>query len=551
MTRVSRKVINAIINWVDERLHLKKEFKKLLDEPLAEGVGWTHIFGSISLFLFILQAATGIFLSMFYAGTPEAAHLSVNYIQNELFLGSFVRGLHHWGSSFFVVFAVIHLLRTFLYAAYKYPRELTWIFGVVLLNLVLAFGLTGYLLPWDQKAYWATVVTLNISGTAPVFGEIIQKILQGGEIIGAVTLSHFYSLHTIVLPFLTAGAITIHVFLQKRQGITPPFKSEGEEVKYTSNFWPDQLLKDGIAILIVFILLSGFAIYFEAPLESIADPTDTSYVPKPEWYFLSMYQLQKYFPGNLEVIGTIIIPTIGVLALMLLPFYDKNKSRKLKDRKLALSLMTLAIIGVGILTLLGTYDDVRAVKTTSSEESVSPDKESSSRIQPAELAGRYIYENGSCVQCHNIGGVIGTGKSDLLNSKGERDNKWLTAHFIKPSSKTEEVKFTGFQTAAITSFITRLSTPQRSELLNTPDNITFAANLYLNYNCGVCHQIESETPGFGPNLIGVTERHDRNYIYEHFIDPQKFVPTSIMPKFNRLPENELNALTDLMYHIDN
>ena len=551
MTRVSRKVINAIINWVDERLHLKKGFIELLDEPLAEGVGWTHIFGSISLFLFILQAATGIFLSMFYAGTPEAAHLSVNYIQNELFLGSFVRGLHHWGSSFFVVFAVIHLLRTFLYAAYKYPRELTWIFGVVLLNLVLAFGLTGYLLPWDQKAYWATVVTLNISGTAPVFGEIIQKILQGGEIIGAVTLSHFYSLHTIVLPFLTAGAITIHVFLQKRQGITPPFKSEGEEVKYTSNFWPDQLLKDGIAILIIFILLSGFAIYFEAPLESIADPTDTSYVPKPEWYFLSMYQLQKYFPGNLEVIGTIIIPTIGVLALMLLPFYDKNKSRKLKDRKLALSLMTLAIIGVGILTLLGAYDDVRAVKTTSSEESVSPDKESSSRIQPVELAGRYIYENGSCVQCHNIGGVIGTGKSNLLNSKGERDNKWLTAHFIKPSSKTEEVKFTGFQTAAITSFITRLSTPQRSELLNTPDNITFAANLYLNYNCGVCHQIESETPGFGPNLIGVTERHDRNYIYEHFIDPQKFVPTSIMPKFNRLPENELNALTDLMYHIDN
>lgn len=550
MTRVSRKVINVIINWVDERLHLKKGFKELLDEPLAEGVGWTHIFGSISLFLFILQAATGIFLSMFYAGTPEAAHLSVSYIQNELFLGGFVRGLHHWGSSFFVVFAVIHLLRTFLYAAYKYPRELTWIFGVVLLNLVLAFGLTGYLLPWDQKAYWATVVTLNISGTAPVFGEIIQKILQGGEIIGAVTLSHFYSLHTIVLPFLTAGAVTIHVFLQKRQGITPPFKSEGEEVKYTSNFWPDQLLKDGIAILIVFILLSGFAIYFEAPLESIADPTDTSYIPKPEWYFLSMYQLQKYFPGNLEVIGTIIIPTIGVLSLMLLPFYDKNKSRKLKDRKLALSLMTLAIIGVGILTLLGTYDDVKAVKPDSVGESVSPDKETSSRIQPVELAGRYIYENGSCVQCHNIGGVNGAGKSDLLKSKGKHDSKWLTAHFIKPSSKTEEVKLTGFQTAAITSFVTRLSTPQRSDLLNTSDNITFAANLYLNYNCGVCHQIESETPGFGPNLAGVTERHDRKYIYEHLIDPQKFVPTSIMPKFNRLPENELNALTDLMYHID-
>ncbi|MCH8928075.1 MAG: cytochrome b N-terminal domain-containing protein [Candidatus Marinimicrobia bacterium] len=543
-------MINTIINWVDERLHLKKGFKELLDEPLAEGVGWTHIFGSISLFLFILQAATGIFLSMFYAGTPEAAHLSVNYIQNELFLGSFVRGLHHWGSSFFVVFVVIHLLRTFLYAAYKYPRELTWIFGVVLLNLVLAFGLTGYLLPWDQKAYWATVVTLNISGTAPVFGEIIQKILQGGEIIGAVTLSHFYSLHTIVLPILTAGAVAIHVFLQKRQGITPPFKSEGEEVKYTSHFWPDQLLKDGIAILIVFILLSGFAIYFEAPLEDIANPTDTSYVPKPEWYFLSMYQLQKYFPGNLEIIGTIIIPTIGVLALMLLPFYDKNRSRKLKDRKLALTLMSFALIAVGVLTLLGSYDDVIAVKPSSVNDSASPDKETSTRIQPFELAGRYIYENGSCVQCHNIGGVNGTGKSDLLKSAGKFDDKWKAAHFIKPSPEIEEVKFRTDQSAALTSFVARLSTPQKSQLLETPDNITFAANLFLNYNCGVCHAIESETPGFGPNLAGVTKKYDRNYIYEHLIDPQKFVPASIMPKFSRLPENELNALTDLMYYID-
>lgn len=543
-------MINTIINWVDERLHLKKGFKELLDEPLAEGVGWTHIFGSISLFLFILQAATGIFLSMFYAGTPEAAHLSVNYIQNELFLGSFVRGLHHWGSSFFVVFVVIHLLRTFLYAAYKYPRELTWIFGVVLLNLVLAFGLTGYLLPWDQKAYWATVVTLNISGTAPVFGEIIQKILQGGEIIGAVTLSHFYSLHTIVLPILTAGAVAIHVFLQKRQGITPPFKSEGEEVKYTSHFWPDQLLKDGIAILIVFILLSGFAIYFEAPLEDIANPTDTSYVPKPEWYFLSMYQLQKYFPGNLEIIGTIIIPTIGVLALMLLPFYDKNRSRKLKDRKLALTLMSFALIAVGVLTLLGSYDDVIAVKPSSVNDSASPDKETSTRIQPFELAGRYIYENGSCVQCHNIGGVNGTGKSDLLKSAGKFDDKWKAAHFIKPSPEIEEVKFRTDQSAALTSFVARLSTPQKSQLLETPDNITFAANLFLNYNCGVCHAIESETPGFGPNLAGITKKYDRNYIYEHLIDPQKFVPASIMPKFSRLPENELNALTDLMYYID-
>ena len=235
---------------------------------------------------------------------------------------------------------------------------------------------------------------------------------------------------------------------------------------------------------------------------------------------------------------------------MLLPFYDKNKSRKLKDRKLALTLMTLALTGVGVLTLLGSYDDVKAVIPTSVSESAPLEKETSLRIQPVELAGMYIYENGSCVQCHNIGGVKGSGKSDLLISEGKLDDKWITAHFIKPSAEIEEVKFKTDQTKALVSFVARLATPQKSELLNTAANIKFAANLFLNYNCGVCHAIESETPGFGPNLAGVTKRYDRNYIYEHFIDPQKFVSASIMPKFNRLPENELNALTDLMYYID-
>ena len=412
------RVFNSVLNWLDDRLHIREGFKELLDEPLPEGVGWTNVFGSISLFLFVLQAATGIFISMFYAPTPEAAHASVSYIQNELFLGNFVRGLHHWGSSFFVVFTVIHLLRTFIYSAYKYPRELTWIFGVILFNLVLAFGLTGYLLPWDQKAYWATVVTLNIAGTAPVLGEFIQKILQGGDVIGSVTLTHFYSLHVIVLPLITLGAVSIHVFLQKRQGITPPFKSIDEEVKFSSRFWPDQLFKDGVAILLIFLILSGFAAVFGAPLEKLADLTDTSYVPKPEWYFLSMYQLQKLFPGNLEILGTIIIPTIGVLALLLLPFYDKNPSRKLKDRKLALTLMTIGLMTVGGLTFMGATDDSSG-KSTAVVEMV--EGEESSRLQPAELSGRYIYQSQSCVQCHHIGGSHGEGAKYLLQTRGEQN----------------------------------------------------------------------------------------------------------------------------------
>jgi len=545
-------VLNSVINWLDARLNIREGFKELLDEPLPEGVGWTHVFGSISLFLFILQAATGIFISMFYAPTPEAAHLSVSYIQNELFLGAFVRGLHHWGSSFFVVFTVVHLLRTFIYSAYKYPRELTWIFGVILFNLVLAFGLTGYLLPWDQKAYWATVVTLNIAGTAPLFGDVIQKILQGGEVIGAVTLTHFYSLHVIVLPLLTLGAVTVHVFLQKRQGITPPFKSPDEEVKFKSRFWPDQLFKDGVAILLIFLILSGFAIVFGAPLEKMADPTDTSYVPKPEWYFLSMYQLQKIFPGKFELIGTIIIPTIGILALMLLPFYDKNPSRKLKDRKLALTLMAAAMMTVGGLTILGATDDRPEDSTVIVEM---PEGEGSSRLQPSELSGRYLYQNESCMKCHNIGGSHGEGEYDLLKTSGDKSVIWLKEHFsnptlAQPEKIVEQVSLKLDQITDLKAFYLRLSTLQRDELLTVEEEVLYSANLYSQYKCGACHKIDDPEPGFGPNLTGVTLRHDRDYIYDHFLDPKKFDSNSIMPKFDWLPKEELNALTDFLYYID-
>ena len=544
------RVLDSVVNWIDERLHLRDGFKELLDEPLPEGVGWTHVFGSISLFLFVLQVATGIFLSMFYAPTPEAAHLSVSYIQDELFLGGFVRGLHHWGSSFFVVFTVIHLLRTFIYSAYKYPRELTWIFGVILFNLVLAFGLTGYLLPWDQKAYWATVVTLNIAGTAPLLGEIVQKILQGGEFIGSVTLTHFYSLHVVVLPLITLGAVSIHVFLQKRQGITPPFKSEEEEVKFKSRFWPDQLFKDGVAILLIFLILSGFAVMFGAPLEKIADPTDTSYVPKPEWYFLSMYQLQKLFPGNLEVVGTIIIPTIGILTLLLLPFYDKNPSRKLKDRKLALTLMAIGLITVGGLTVMGATDDPG--KLTATVEI--GEGEEAPRLQPAELSGRYIYQEESCMKCHNIGGNHGEGENDLLKTSGEKSTDWLKEHFISPTlaepeKVVEQRKLRLDQITDLKAFYIRLSTPQRDELLTVKEDILYSASLFSKNKCGACHKIDDPEPGFGPNLAGVTLRHDREYIYDHFLDPKKYEPTSIMPKFDWLPEKELNALTDFMYYI--
>ena len=182
----SRLPLSDVVN------HLKK--------PLPKHINWLFSLGSMAAFLLILQAVTGAFLALYYSPSPDHAYNSVKYISHEVPFGAFVRGLHHWGSSALVIVVFLHLLRVVLYGSYKAPRELTWIVGVILFMVVLGFGFTGYLLPWDQKAYWATVVGVEIAGTVPLIGDFIAKILRGGAEVGAVTLTRFYTLHTIWLP---------------------------------------------------------------------------------------------------------------------------------------------------------------------------------------------------------------------------------------------------------------------------------------------------------------------------------------------------------------
>ena len=238
--------------------------------------------------------------------------------------------------------------------------------------------------------------------------------------------------------------------------------------------------------------------------------------------------------------------------MLLLPFYDKNPSRKLKDRKLALTLMSLGLMSVGGLTVMGATDDSSVISTVIVE---TVEEEESSRLQPAELSGRFIYQNESCMNCHNIGGDHGAGENDLLKTSGGKSTDWLKEHFSNPSPAqpekvVEQEKLRLDQITDLKSFYLRLGTSQRDELLSVSENILYSANLFSINKCGACHKIDDPEPGFGPNLAGVTLRHDRAYIYDHFLDPKKYEPTSIMPKFDWLPEEELNALTDFVFYID-
>ena len=215
-----------ILSFVDERLDLKSFFEYLLFRKMPRGLNWWWTFGSATLLLFTLQATTGMFLALNYSPSPDHAWDSINYIQNDLAFGRLVRGIHHWSASGMVVMVVAHLARVFVMGAYKYPREITWMVGVVLLTLVLGFGFTGYLLPWDEKAYWATVVGTNMAEQTPVIGQYVLKVLRGGQDLGAVTLTRFFAVHVLFLPAITVPLIGVHLFMVIKQGISAPPRKE-------------------------------------------------------------------------------------------------------------------------------------------------------------------------------------------------------------------------------------------------------------------------------------------------------------------------------------
>jgi quinol-cytochrome oxidoreductase complex cytochrome b subunit len=212
----------APVDWLEERSGLVGGIKYFLFRKVPRETNWFHTLGSATLTAFLVQAVTGVILAMYYKPDPEKAYASIEYITNDVTLGWLVRGMHRWGASVFIILLFLHMGRVFLFGAYKYPRELNWLIGVIMLTLALAEGFTGYLLPWDQTSYWATVVGININASAPILGPFIADFLRGGAEIGEDTLSRFYSLHMLLVPGGLMALIGLHLYLVIRLGITPP-----------------------------------------------------------------------------------------------------------------------------------------------------------------------------------------------------------------------------------------------------------------------------------------------------------------------------------------
>jgi menaquinol-cytochrome c reductase cytochrome b subunit len=215
------------LDWLEERSGLVGAVKYFLFRKVPGDTNWMQTLGSATLTAFLVQAVTGVILAMYYTPDPDRAYSSIQHITNDITLGWMVRGMHRWGASVFIILMFLHMGRVFLFGAYKYPRELNWLIGVMLLAMGLLEGFTGYLLPWDQTAYWATVVGINLNGTFPFVGPFLASFLRGGAEIGPDTLSRFYSIHMLLLPAAIMGLIGLHLYLVIRLGVTsPPWSKE-------------------------------------------------------------------------------------------------------------------------------------------------------------------------------------------------------------------------------------------------------------------------------------------------------------------------------------
>lgn len=408
---------SRLYQWIDQRLRLKPLEQTLLDEPIPGGASWNYVFGSATLFLFGLQALTGMFLMIYYVPATDHAYDTVQFIQQDVWGGWFVRGLHHWGASAVMVAIGLHMLQVFFDGAYKPPREMMWIVGVVLLALMLGFGFTGYLLPWDQNAYWATQVGINMVGAVPIVGDFIVRVLRGGDTLGALTLSRFFAIHVAFLPALIVAGIMLHLFILRRVGPAGPH-DEKRAKQGSETFYPRQVYMDAVVMFAVFLLVAAMAFLVEFPLADKADPSDHSFVPVPEWYFLFHYQLLKYAPGALGPLATWLLPALFFIALLVLPFVDRSTERRPSSRPVMIG------TGLGFLvivfTLLGiSLKNLYAVP----------------KQDPSIARGKALVEQFQCLTCHRIHGEGANIAPDLSYVADRRpDREWHIQHFKDPQS---------------------------------------------------------------------------------------------------------------------
>lgn len=564
-------VTNRVSQWIEARSGASHLIREALDEPIKGGARWSYVFGSTLLVLFTLQAVTGIFLTLYYVPSADHAHASVTFIQKAVPGGALLRGLHAYGASGMVILVAAHIVQTFLFGSYKGKRELVWIVGGVLFLLTLGFAFTGYLLPWDQAAFFGTKVGTSIAGEIPVVGTITQRILLGGSDLTSLTLSRFFTLHVFLLPVSLGLLAALHVFLFRRAGAAGPYHRRDDH--RVELFYPHQLFKDAVFAFLVFCVLVVLALRWPADLGPQADPT-SDFLARPAWYFLPLFQLLKYFPGNLSLIPTVALPGVFFALLFLLPFYDRREERHPRSRPIAVTVLAVTLAGLAGLIALSRYQDhadleVRAKLGKQQEEALAFMR---AEFRPQEI-GRSIPVNpptvvnpavvsstplkiyyANCANCHGAdatGGAFGPSLVNLVRRRRLSEAyliDWIGGHSREPSadSMPRFRQISQEEREGIAQWLIQLDKPLDQPAATADSLASGTPPAAYAANCAFCHG-DDGSGNIGPSLAGITGKPRRSpaEMIELLKNPRAFGLKDPMPdSFPGLSEEEKRQIVD-------
>ena len=535
-------MIKGLMDWIDDRSGIRGLVKEALYEKVPGGARWRYVWGSCLTFVFFTQVVTGTLLWMFYAPSAQTAWESVYFLQYHVAGGWFLRGVHHYMAQAMIVLLVLHLMQVVIDGAYKAPREINFWFGVMMMGVTLALSLTGYLLPWDQKGYWATAVATNLMAEVPLIGPALQKIVVGGSEYGHHTLTRFFALHAGVLPATLVALVVAHIYLFRKHGI----HVKEPRPKRDSYFWPDQVLKDAIACLAVLLAVVALTIYFRgAPLGPPADPSN-EFPARPEWYFLFLFQLLKYVPAFW---GAVIIPAFLGLWMFLTPFIGKSTG----GHQFNVGFWWVLIAGSAALTGMAISEDQANLKhgaaieeanwqaerviTIADSEGIPPAGAVTLLRQDPQNQGRRLFA-AHCASCHRYNGHDGRGFpvdepqsaadlagfasvdwiSELLDYDHYISAKYFGGTKFKDGTMARKVlaKYTEEEKMLLPEIARLLADGAELPYEEKLDEDTRDELFSLYYNddlkfedgraCIECHDIDSEDEGFAPDLTGYGSR---------------------------------------------
>jgi ubiquinol-cytochrome c reductase cytochrome b subunit len=410
-------MLMSVYRWLDQRLHITDLFASTAGHHVPANSGsWWYVFGSATLLCFILQIFTGSLLALVYVPSTNEAWTSLQYLNHVQYLGWYLRALHNWGSNFMVALMTLHLVQVFLFGAYKYPRELTWISGIFLMICTMAMAFTGQVMRFDQDAYWGLGIGASITGRVPLIGDRLVHLLLGGPIIAGETLSRFFTLHVFILPGTILGIVAMHLRLVLSRGINE-YPEPGRLVRKSTYdeyyeklvaetgvpFVPDAIGKDLIfSALTIVALLVCSAVFGPAGPAGVPDPTLVNTVPRPDFYFLSVFAMFALLPDWMETIVLFVMPAVVLGFLIILPFIAGTGEKSYRRRPIAVLTVLLVAVVLGTLTYLGETSPWSPKMSAWTAESIPPDLLKGRT--PVEMRGATVLQNKQCRNCHSLGG---------------------------------------------------------------------------------------------------------------------------------------------------